>query len=98
MPNGNADSDFQSNIEEYIAGTDPTNPASFFAVTSGQGSGFIVQWPSVSARTYQVLWAQSLTNGFQQQGPMIDYPQNSYTDTVHNAEVHGFYKVRVQLK
>ena len=93
------DSDPFSNLQEYIAGTDPTNPASFFAVTSGgQASGFIVQWPSVALRQYKVLWAQSLTNGFQQLDPMIDGPQNSYTDTVHNAEARGFYKVQVQLQ
>lgn len=98
QPNAYGDSDPFSNLQEYIAGTDPTNWASFFAVTSGQGGGFIVQWPSVALRQYKVLWAQSLTNSFQQQGPMIDYPQSGYTDTVHNAEARGFYKVQVQLQ
>ena len=28
----------------------------------------------------------------------IEYPQNSYTDTTHNAESASFYKIDVQLK
>ncbi len=32
-----------------------------------------------------------LTNG-------IEYPANSFTDTVHAVEDEGFYKVHVQLK
>ena len=98
-PNLHGDSDPFTNLEEYIAGTDPTNSASFFAVTNGLADGsFVVEWPSVSAREYAVFWAESLTNGFVRQGDMIDHPQNSYTDTAHSAESSGFYKVEVQLK
>ena len=97
--NAHGDSDLFTNLEEYIAGTDPTNGASFFAVTNGlAGSSFVVEWPSVSAREYAVFWAESLTNVFLQQGDMIDHPQNSYTDTAHSVESSGFYKVEVQLK
>ena len=96
-PNAYGDSDQFTNIEEYIAGTDPTNTASFFVVTNGiSGGNFVVEWASVAAREYKVLWAESLTNGFVQQGDMIDHPQNSYT--AHSAESSGFYKVEVQLK
>ncbi len=98
QPNAHGDSDIQSNLEEYIAGTDPTNSASFFAVTNGWAVNFLVEWSSVTNREYKVLWAESLTNSFVQQGLMIDFPQNSYTDTAHNAESTGFYKVEVQLK
>lgn len=99
LPNANSDLDQFTNLEEYIAGTDPTNAASFFAVTNNLSGGcFVVQWSSVSAREYKVLWAESLTNSFTQQGLLIDHPQNSYTDTTHNAESSGFYKVEVQLK
>ena len=98
-PNAYGDSDQFTNIEEYIAGTDPTNTASFFVVTNGiSGGNFVVEWPSVAAREYKVLWAESLTNSFMPQGLPIDHPQNSYTDTAHNAESSGFYKVEVQLK
>ncbi len=92
------DTDPFTNLEEYIAGTDPTNAASFFAVTNWSTGSFVVGWPSVAAREYKVLWAESLTNSFLQLGPMVDHPQNSYTDTLHNAEASGFYKVEVRLK
>ena len=98
QPNAHGDADQFSNLEEYIAGTDPTNPASFFAATNWLDGSFILEWPSVSAREYKVLWAESLTNEFTQLGPVIDHPQNSYTDTLHSAESGGFYKVEVQLK
>ncbi len=98
MPNAHGDTDQFTNLEEYIAGTDPTNPASFFAVTNGSTGSFVVGWPSVATREYKVLWTESLTNSFQQLGSMIDHPQNSYTDTLHSAEASGFYKVEVRLK
>lgn len=98
QPAGHGDSDLQNNLNEYIAGTDPTNPASFFGVTNYSTGSFIVEWPSVEGREYRVLWAQSLSNGFQQIGPVMEHPQNSYTDTLHSADSSGFYKVEVQLK
>jgi len=45
-----------------------------------------------------MYWEEGLTNGFEPLGPIIDHPQYSYTDTAHNAESSGFYKVEVQLK
>lgn len=98
LPNAHGDTDQFTNLEEYISGTDPTNSDSFFAVTHWLTGSFVVQWPSVADREYAVLWAESLTNDFVQQGLMIDHPQNSYTDTIHTAESSGFYKVKVQLK
>jgi len=99
QPGAYGDSDIQNNLEEYIAGTDPTDETSFFAITNWSAGSFVVEWwPSVAGREYKVLWAESLTNSFQQIGPMIDPPQNSYTDTAHSAESSGFYKVEVQLK
>ena len=67
-------------------------------MTNYSAGSFVVGWPAAAGREYRVYWAQSLTNGFTQIGPVIDYPQNSYTDTAHNAESTGFYKVDVQLK
>lgn len=96
--NADWDNDPFSNLEEYITGTDPTNPASFFAMTNRFAGGIVVEWLSVTNREYKVLWAENLTNSFVQLGPTFDYPQNSYTDTNHTAESRGFYKVEVQLK
>ncbi|HEY8240033.1 MAG TPA: right-handed parallel beta-helix repeat-containing protein, partial [Kiritimatiellia bacterium] len=48
------DFDTMSSFEEWIAGTEPTNGASFFFVQSARrtGSQFVVTWPSVDGRVY----------------------------------------------
>jgi hypothetical protein len=97
----NADSDAQNNREEYITGTDPTNGASFFGFTNAASvvSGFVLQWnPSVSNREYAVSWINDLSGSFTSLVSGIEFPQNSYTDTLHGAEGTGFYKIEVQLK
>jgi len=101
-PTANADSDAQNNLEEYIAGTNPTNAASFFSLTNitSAATGFVVQWdPSISNREYSVIWTDDLrSNNSTSLISGIDYPQNSYTDTVHNTEGAGFYEIEVKLK
>lgn len=97
LASGHGDSDDQDNLSEYISGTDPTNPASFFSATGETASsGFIVSWNAVSNREYAVRYTGTLTNGFYSLVDGILYPQNSYTDTAHQAESAGFYQVDVQ--
>ncbi len=96
-----ADGDGQSDLDEYIAGMDPTNNASYFAVydvanaTNGQ---FVIYWDSVTGRIYTVHWTTALTNGFTPVAGGIHYPQNSYTDDVHAAEEEGYYRVEVEME
>jgi len=99
-PAGNPDGDDFSNLEEYIAGTDPTDPESYFAITNAfPASGFVVEWPAVSGRWYTVLWTPELTNTTTQVlQDGIAYPQHSYTDTVYHAESAGFYQVEARLQ
>ena len=94
------DGDGQSNIEEYIAGTNPTNAASLFKVTQvvHDPAGTIIQWISVTGRVYSVLWSTAPSGSYKVLESEIDHPQNSYTDTVYNAEDAGFYKVDVKIK
>ena len=99
QPSTDTDSDQLANLGEYIAGTDPTNGASFFVVTNElTSSGFIFEWRSIPNREYRVFWEESMTNNFQQISSTIDYPQNSYTDTVYSVESSGFYNVEIQIK
>jgi hypothetical protein len=92
------DEDMFSNLQEFIAGTDPTNSDSFFAITNWSPGSFVVEWPAFSNRQYRVYRADSMTNLFNPISPVILYPQNSYTDTAHSAEDSGFYKVEVQVQ
>ena len=97
-----SDGDGLTNLDEFITGTDPANSASVFMVSSPvyDGSGFVINWDSKPAREYSIYWSTNLTSGFL---PLVgasgvETPQNSYTDTTHNAESAGYYKVEVRLK
>jgi hypothetical protein len=93
------DGDGQSNREEFIAGTDPVSPSSFFQVAPANEltNGSVISWESVTGRVYSVWWKNCLGKSFQPLETGISYPQNSYTDMVHSAEGCGFYKIDVEL-
>jgi hypothetical protein len=98
-PSGHADSDLHDNLAEWVAGTDPLDGGSFFAITNiAATSGFVIEWPAVTGRWYQVHWSPALTNSFESLQDFIEYPQDSYTDSVHSAEAAGFYEVEVRMK
>jgi len=94
----NADGDPCSNLSEFIAGTNPTNAASFFKVSQSitPDGQFVMQWNAVSNRIYTVQVASQLTNGFVNVGGGVEYPVHSYTNPASASA--GFYKVKVQLK
>jgi hypothetical protein len=60
-----ADGDGQTNLEEFIAGTDPENAASAFRLTeSGFRDGvFVVRFSSVVGRRYVVEFTEDLSSG-----------------------------------
>ena len=101
-PDGHGDSDPYTNLEEYIAGTNPTHPASFFRIRDQGGTpadGFAVQWsPSVAGRHYSIWRAATMTNAFEELETRDGGPQDSYTNTAHASESEGFYKVTVELQ
>ena len=101
------DHDGMNNLQEYVAGTDPTNPASFFCVTAVSNlppsgmPGFAVQWSSVTGKCYYLDRSSNLLAN-----PPFNFnvatnipatpPLNSQVDT--NAAGNGpcFYRIRVQ--
>ncbi len=95
------DGDEYNNREEFIAFTDPTNEASFFAVTghgiSAESNYFVVDWLSVTGRYYDVSWSTNLQQGFELLESNLEHPQSSYTDVLHGAESEGFYNIEVRL-
>jgi glycosidase len=94
--NGDDDGDGQTNADELIAGTDPLNPNSRFAIETilATPTGTTLTWTRVVGRTYTVearddlssgVWvpiATSLTNG-------------TYTDSVISPS-RKFYRLKVQ--
>jgi alpha-glucosidase len=59
------DGDGMNNLQEYLAGTDPTNPASLFHVTAVQPSGtdYLVSFTSVTGKVYNVESSIDLVTG-----------------------------------
>ncbi|MDF7806768.1 lamin tail domain-containing protein [Pontiellaceae bacterium B12219] len=105
-PNGGPGSDFdldgQSNFDEYISGTNPTNANSRFALMleadeNNENPHFTISWEATPDRVYDVLWAPRLGEGFQYLKTGIAYPQNSYTDTEHSADGSCYYRVLVRM-
>jgi hypothetical protein len=101
-PNGNAGDDFdldgQSNRDEFISGTNPTNANSRFTLSLSTGNPhFTISWDAAPDRVYDVLWTPRLGEGFQYLETGIAYPQNSYTDTTHGANESRYYRVLVRM-
>jgi len=100
-----ADGDGMNNWQEYLAGTNPTNAASAFKITSWQmlsSTQFVVRWSSVSNRLYDVARATNLNAGaagFLPQPGATNLagtpPQNAWTDSVTRASPPGYYRVKV---
>ena len=101
LANADPDGDGQSNLQEYIAGTDPTNRASYFRVSpqSDGGKGSVLSWPSVTNRLYDIQFTTNLSNGFSEWLTNLPAtpPLNSFLDTQHTSQANAFYRVRARL-
>ena len=71
---GDADGDGMSTLQEFLAGTDPTNPASAFRVTSvtATGNDILVSWLTGIGRTNALEWTAGAGDG--------SYNTNAFTD------------------
>ncbi|MCX7723556.1 MAG: S8 family serine peptidase [Verrucomicrobiae bacterium] len=61
-PYADPDGDAQTNLEEWLAGTTPTNANSRFRITSVQAlgpNGFVLEWPSADGRFYRLFAASN---------------------------------------
>ena len=103
-PANDPDLDGLNNLDEYIAGTDPTNPDSLFGAATftppaGNSTQTVITWESVTNRIYNVRWSDSLTAPVFTNNTSIDlpYPANSYTDTVERTGSQHFYRLDVRM-
>ena len=100
-PGDDFDGDGMSNLAEALAGTSPTDPGSFFAIsafnpaTGTTNRQFVVRWYGVNGKTYTVHKSTNLISGFTtvQAGIAGNYPLNSYTDAVANATTYYMISV-----
>ena len=96
-----SDGDFMPDWQEYVAGTDPSNRLSVFAITkisapTNSSGGFVLRWTSVSNHLYAVWQATNLVHGFALQTNNIEAtaPTNVYTAAPGPSP--AFYQIRVE--
>ncbi len=86
--------------QEYVAGTDPTNPASVFAFTTLSAeaeTNVVFAWNSASNRLYSVEWSTNLMENLWTAVPDLTNlaaspPLNTVTVNVESA--NSFYRIR----
>ncbi len=97
-----ADGDGFSNGEEFLAGTAPGNANSklaFSAAAPGSGSSsndFVLSFPSVASRSYQVEWSTDLRNWTTLSNPVGTGLTVEVRDTgTRSSSAKKFYRLRV---
>ena len=98
---GDFDGDGASDLDEFRAGTDPTNSGSVLramTLTALGGSGTTVLWPAVADKTYQVLYRDEVDGGSwtELSGPIvIDGSTARIVDRTSSGHSRRFYRVLV---
>ena len=100
--NADADGDGMNNLQEYLAGTDPTDSTSFFKnIGTDQGAAqqlndCVISWPSVSGKQYVIERSPSLATPIWTS--IVTNSGNGNTMEFHDPANGGmhFYRVRVQ--
>ena len=102
-PNGDADHDGMTNLQEFLAATSPANPQDRLRVSAlvkiNPGGGFVVTWSAVAGKSYRVqysdfpggAWLANLPNS--QITAATGQTSLSYTDTTAAATAQRFYRI-----
>jgi hypothetical protein len=91
------DGDGMSNLEEYLAGTDPRSADSALRITgltAVGGDRLLIRWSSVAGKTYEVRRSENVRSGFgalEADALPATPPMNTHTATLNG--VKGFFRV-----
>ncbi|MDF7798572.1 lamin tail domain-containing protein [Pontiellaceae bacterium B1224] len=89
------DFDGQSNLEEYIADSDPTNASSMFIIEELQVP--TLGWTAKVGRTYSVYWTDDLNQPFVRVASGLT--SGTYTDsTAADRDGPNYYYINVEIK
>jgi len=88
---------------EYLAGTDPTNPASYlalYALNPTNPAGIIVHWMSVTDKTYTLMMSTNILYSDSFSPILSNIPgrrgYTSATDTFGKVSGHFFYRIKLE--
>lgn len=92
------DEDGMTSYEEWLAGTLPnegTNRMEITDIATNGASGFVITWPSVSNRVYEITHGTNLASPFSLVATVpATPPVNTYTND-SPGQTHGFYRISV---
>jgi hypothetical protein len=95
-PAADADGDGTTNLMEYLAGTDPGNPASVFRPTSHtSGGNLVLTVPTVSGRHYRV-WGTANLQGTWTEHDMIT-GDDSIVEWFYQLNQSSRYFLRIEI-
>lgn len=100
-PTCDFDRDGATDLQEYVAGTDPADTNSVFKVASARrlaNGSYEIRWTSVAGKSYAIEKSTGLKAGFYELVTDVSAtpPVNTYTDVNPPGSSGVYYRIRVK--